>query len=305
MRDVAASNESGAAALTLVRQAPNAVLGVATAWCRAEARLYRRAGQRGVFDSVQRLSAATLTAALSRQEKSQLTLGIYEASPIYTALADELFAIEEGIFGQRLPKAPARVLVGGCGAGREASVLAARGYQVHAFDPASAFVAESRRRLGDSVPVAQLSYEELSALVLDNVGTPHGLARAQFDAVVLGCGSLSHVLDPREQRRLFRALDVLSPTGPLLASFLWMDQEPVELVVGRAARWGRGVGRTLARLRGVPCDVSPRLSYQAARGFAYTFTRGEIEQVAQSGGRRVIWERDSERPSNYASFVRP
>lgn len=280
----------------------NVLLGLATAWCRAEARVSRRAGRHAILDSVQRLSGAALAAALSRHEMSRLTLGIYDASPTYKDLAAELFALEEALIARELPRAPARVLVGACGAGREALALAARGYQVHAFDPAPAFVAESRRRLGAAIPVAQLSYEQLSAAVLDGA---QPLTQERFDAVVLGCGSLSHVLQAHEQRRLFEALHVLCPFGPLVASFLWTDEEGGEAAfVGRAARWGGRIGRTLARLRGLSGDASPRLSYQAERGFAYTFTRREIERLARAVARRVVWEQDGTRPSLYATFVR-
>jgi SAM-dependent methyltransferase len=281
----------------------NAFLGVATAWCRAEARVCRSIGSHAILDSMQRMSGATLAAALSRHEKSRLTLGIYDASPVYGALADELFSIEEKLFNRELPKAPASVLVGACGTGREAIALAARGYRVQAFDPAPAFVAECGRRMRDRLSLAQLSYEALSELVLDNPRAHGQFAQTRFNAVVLGCGSLSHVLDANEQRRLFQTLDVLCPSGPWLASFLWVNEAPGELFVGRAARWGGRIGRTLARLRGMPCDVSAQLGYQAERGFAYTYTQREIEQLAQAVGRRVIWERDGERSSHYASFV--
>jgi SAM-dependent methyltransferase len=281
------------------------VLAAAIAWCRAEARLRRGIGPRPVLDSVRRLSDAALSAALSREEKSLLTLGIYDASPIYAALADELFAIEQSLFARELPQPPARVLVGGCGAGREAIVLTALGHRVAAFDPAPAFVAESRRRLPMAVPVVQLSYEGLSAAVLD-AEVPAGLARERFDAVVLGCGSLSHVLDPGEQRRLFQALVQLCPSGPIIGSFLWTPDDAVAAqLVGRAARWGRHIGRALGRLRGYADDASPHLSYQAERGFAYTFTQREIEQLARGIGRRVVWEPDGQRASLYASFLAP
>lgn len=256
---------------------------------------------------MQRLTGAALTAALSRQEKSLLTCGIYDASPIYKELAPELFAVEELLFARDLPTPPARILVGACGAGREAIALAARGYCVHAFDPAPRFVAESRRRLGGGAAVARLSYEELNATILDEAPAPApaGFAPERFDAVVLGCGSLSHVLEVHEQRRLFRALDALCPSGPMISSFLWTKDgggEPA--FVGRATRWGGAFGQTLARLRGMACDASPSLSYHAERGFAYTFTQREIEQLGRSVGRNVIWEQEDMQASPYASFVR-
>ena len=46
-----------------------------------------------------------------------------------------LFDWEETWFAQDLPPAPARILVGGCGWGREVRALKDRGYSVVGFDP--------------------------------------------------------------------------------------------------------------------------------------------------------------------------
>ncbi|HEU5296839.1 MAG TPA: class I SAM-dependent methyltransferase [Burkholderiaceae bacterium] len=284
------------------------LLGAAGAWCRFEALLAQQADVRRrafftrVLDSVQRVSGAAMGAALNVDEKSELTVMLYDDRPALKADGSDLFEIESALFAKRLPPPPSRILVGACGTGREAVALAAQGYSVDAFDPAPECVAESGRRLAGRGRVERLSYEQLSASVIDGAGGD-GWRHIRFDAVVLGCGSLSHVLDEREQRRLMRALHALCPTGPVIASFLWLEAPSAGPPAGRAARLGNRIGRTIARLRGMsPCD-SRRLSYRARRGFAYTFSQRELEDLALAVGRRVCWERYAARPSPYATFL--
>ena len=284
------------------------LLAAASAWCRFEALAARQADnhQHPVFtrvlDSAQRVSGAALATALSVDEKSWLTVKIYDDPPALRADGNDLFEIESALFVQRLPRPPSRILVGACGTGRETVALTTQGYSVEAFDPAQECVTESCRRLAGRAGVRRLSYEQLSAIVLDG-GNDDALRHARFDAVVLGCGSLSHVLDDREQRRLMQALHALCPTGPIIASFLWSEQPSAGPPTGRAARLGGRVGRAIARLRGIPPGDTRHMTYRARRGFAYTFTRRELEDLCLAADRRVIWERHAARPSLYATFL--
>src|SRR4051794_9728091 len=52
-----------------------------------------------------------------------------------------LFAWETAAIGRFFPPAPARLLIGGAGGGREAFALAERGYEVVAFEPAAGLAA--------------------------------------------------------------------------------------------------------------------------------------------------------------------
>jgi SAM-dependent methyltransferase len=282
------------------------MLGAARAWCRLEALAAHWADRHPqafwvhTVDSVQRLSGALWGHALSTEEKAWLTVRIYDDGRALKASGNELFAIESALFSRRLPPPPARILVGACGTGREAVALAAQGYRVDAFDPAEDCVAESSQRLAGRARVHRLSYEELSAIVLDGMANDP-LGGRSFDAVVLGCGSLSHVLDPPEQCRLLQALNARCPSGPIIASFLWAEDQAAP-PIGRAARWGSGIGRSIARLRKLSAGYSG-LSYRARRGFAYTFTQRELEDLARDAQRCVVWEPHAGRPSLYATLL--
>jgi hypothetical protein len=185
--------------------------------------------------------------------------------------------------------------------------LSEHGFQIDAFEPAPEFVAESRRRLGNRARVYKCRYEDLSAVVLDEAGRPDlGFLRLErYDAVLLGCGSLTHVLDPNEQVRLLRSLDILCPSGPILASFFYADEVPKEPPeAGRAVRLGCVMGRKVAKCRAIRSEDSPQQSYAQHRGFAHTFTRQEIEGLGHTVNRQVRWEQD-ENTSVHATFLPP
>jgi SAM-dependent methyltransferase len=260
-----------------------------------------------VTQSAQRVFGGICSEALTLEEKSRLTIRIYDSYPVYFSVGNDLYAWEEPWFARRLPAPPARVLVGACGTGREAVALAARGYRVDALEPAPEFVDESRRRLGTRGHVYKLSYEELSAVLLDGKDSLEPTPRnTRYDAVILGSGSMTHVLDPHEQERLLRSMCRLCPQGPILASF-FCEPEETPVRAGRATRFGRSMGRALAHLRFMPPAHSDRLSYRAHSGFAYTFTPREIERLAREIGRPLAWENEDSklRPFHYATFPPP
>lgn len=244
-------------------------------------------------ESAQRMFGGVCAESLNIKEKSALTVRIYDAYPDYFSVGDKLYEWEEPWFGARLPAPPARVLVGACGTGREAVALANLGYQVDALEPARHFVEESRRRLGEHGHVYQLSYEQLSSIVLDGKNLSDGDFRpVHYDAVVLGSGSLTHVLDPDEQERLLRSMCSLCPDGPILASFFCDAEQGTAAPAGLATRIGRRIGRLIARTRGMSPAYSDRLSYRSHSGFAYTFTPSEIERLARAVRRDVAWQQE-------------
>jgi hypothetical protein len=249
---------------------------------RAAARGYLRAeqGLHRVEEGVHRAATGLLAEALSPDELNQVSLG-------RAAARARLAPWEEAWLARRLPPPPARVLVGGAGHGVEAAYLASAGYRVDALEPAAA---AARACAAHAEEVWTARFEDLSRVVLDGAAGP--LAGRRYDAVLLGWGSLSHVLDARERQRLFAAVARLAPAGPILASFILVTDETAP---GRADRLGRRAGRALARLRRLP---SPRddgaLLLGHWFGFIHQFTVDEIEALARACGRTVVWEHDDE-----------
>ncbi|HSW22421.1 MAG TPA: hypothetical protein VLJ62_06620 [Burkholderiaceae bacterium] len=279
------------------RQRTSLVYGMAIAACRLGALTLRAIRGWNVlllslWDSGQRLLGAVCSEALSLEEKGRLTIRIYDFFPGYHRTFDRLHEWEGPWFAGSLPAAPARVLIGGAGVGREAVALAARGLSVDAFDPAPDLVAACRRALREGAWVDVLTYEAFSALVLGgpaNTDAARHLRSQRYDAILLGSGSLAHVLDANEHSGLLRACAALCPAGPVLMSF-YCDDDGVAPRAGLATRTGRRIGRMLAALRGLKGAASDRLSYRPHGGFAYTFTRQEVEALAASIGRGVRWE---------------
>jgi hypothetical protein len=172
--------------------------------------------------------------------------------------------------------------------------LLEKGFQVDAFDPAPDLASASIKSVLNQARVSTFSYEDLSASVLNGAsGAASAFARERYDAVLLGWGSLTHVLDSEQQLRLLRALDTICPVGPILASF-WCTNgyAPKMPTRERALRCGKAVGRTVAAVRGISGKASPNLSFAFHRGFGYIFTPEQIEDLGTSIKRRVEWEFD-------------
>jgi hypothetical protein len=215
---------------------------------------------------------------LSPEQKSELTVYLYNARGEYQVR--DLFDWEEPWFAQDLPPS-GKILFGGAGSGREVGHLLTRGYSIYAFDPASAYVKKARREYPNPALLGYscLSYEQLALqqngrAVLDDLHK-----HAPYDAVVLGWGSLTHVPSANLRTVLFRVLQTLCPTGPLLFSF-WMGSQDTQPV--RPKTWQLGF-RLAQRLTGKQLD--PRdcaLDDVLSRcGFGHSFTLPEIHLLAE------------------------
>lgn len=184
-------------------------------------RAYRR------FDRLR--SAAVLR--LAREAFYDAYNGVaYSKTPSYdpssASFRSALFDWEERAIAAWFPAPPARVLICGAGGGREAAVLARRGYQVTAFDPAEplvrAFAASEPGRLID---VYRGAYGTLP-VVWKTSGEPVDLsAGVRFDAAVLGWSSLSHLRGDQACVDALRAVAGLT-AGPMLASYFSRDDQP-------------------------------------------------------------------------------
>jgi hypothetical protein len=149
----------------------------------------------------------------------------YERTPIYRAgtrqFRETLFNWEAEAIAGAFPDPPGRVLVGGAGGGREAFALAARGYEVVAFEP-SAGLARSMVQhapLGVSVDALIGRYEELPWLTDAATGASVDVRlRGPFAAVLLGWASFSHLRTRAARVAALRVLGELT-TGPLVLSF--------------------------------------------------------------------------------------
>lgn len=223
-----------------------------------------------------------LASALSPSERVALGRVLYADAAGPAPRPDgEPFDWEKAWWAAALPPAPARLLLGGAGAGREARALVAAGYEVFAFDPLPAAVVALGALLG-SAAVSCADYETPEHWP----GPPH------VDAVLFGWGSLTHVLDAAGR---FRALAAAAARtdGPILAS-VW-TREAFPAAAGRAARAGAAAGRVIGRARGLRTPAPDDLGFAPWCGFGARIAPTELEAVGRALGRTVHFE-----PAPYA-----
>ncbi|MBK8252458.1 MAG: methyltransferase domain-containing protein [Polyangiaceae bacterium] len=231
-------------------------------------------GHTAMLDHPARASLwAFLQEALSPDEKSRLGVALYDVSREYRDAPEYTWELEW--WRGELPAAGARVLLGAAGAGREAALLAALGHEVTALEP-SRDLAQMCRRKG--VHVVEARYEDLVAAT-----RPPAVASmcTQFDAVVMGLGSLSHILDAEMRVRVVRELVRTAPNGAVLTSSLAAVTPRSD---GRAARMGRAFARPIRAARPLP-PVDRNEVVFGGLGFAKCFERAELEALAHAVGR--------------------
>jgi hypothetical protein len=236
--------------------------------------------------------------AIDPADRNALTAALYGADA--GAGRATLFAWEEAWLNRDLPAAPARILLGGAGRGRETSWLIDRGYTVVAFDPARAHVAQHNASCTKARAVV-LDYESLAragqarrndrrAEVSDDAASV--LDRGPYDAALLGWGSVTHVLEERDQDALFEALTLLVPRGPLLASFFMSRASPAQgRVAALAAKLGGALGPAPDAF--AQANATSRVWCFPHAGFAYSFDRERLAELAALCGRTLELYTDS------------
>ena len=149
----------------------------------------------------------------------------YERTPVYRAGTPQfrltLFNWEAEAIAGAFPEPPGRLLVGGAGGGREAFALAARGYEVVAFEP-SADLARSMVQhapAGLSVEALIGRYEDLPSLTSAATGASVDLRLQRlFAAALLGWASFSHLRTSTARIAALQAVGELT-SGPIVLSF--------------------------------------------------------------------------------------
>jgi putative nucleotidyltransferase-like protein len=166
-----------------------------------------------------------LLAWIRQEDRAGLTAAVYAEQQTYLPgghrFQSGLFPWERKALDSPLFPRSGRVLVGAAGAGRELVALQERGFSVVAFDPCAPF-ADAARSVADPAKstVIHASYADLVAAAEGRSGPlAEAITGAPFDAVVLGWGSLSHVLPSSERTSLLRAVHTLAPHAPVLTSF--------------------------------------------------------------------------------------
>ncbi|MFT3807444.1 hypothetical protein [Arenimonas sp.] len=245
---------------------------------------------RRLLAAIESLHTGVLLGLLRRGSLERLTSISYDARSLYLDAdhnASGLFDWERDALDRHFPPG-SKLLLGGCGGGRELLALAAAGFVVDAFDPNSGYVASAQRALAKT---------ELPGRVLraapDSV--PDGFA-GPYDGLVLGWGMYTHVAGRQQRIAMLRGLHSRAVAGaPILLSFLARQER------SRRDRLQHGVARIFAALsfnRRRP-EVGDDLNQQA---FVHWFDETELSNEMREAGFRLA--AFSPRPYGHAIGLR-
>ena len=246
------------------------------------------------------LAEGFLTHALSGAEMSSTTVALYGVDAGAYETQRSLSDWERDWYEAVLPPAPARVLVTAAGKGREVAALRSMGYTVDAFEPVESYVERCSKLAGDGLVLTADYLDFCRAVLDDGQGPAAPLAGRVFDAVILGWGSLTHVLTHDEQQRVLAASCALSPQGPVLASFFARGAAAAR-PESRAGRLGAAAGRLVGRFRGV--SAAPlQIAFFWHLGFTYAYSAEDLEGLAATVERQLEWQPE---PYGHATFLPP
>jgi hypothetical protein len=232
----------------------------------------------------ERLRSDVLAARLSDSTLDRFNDLAYEADSRYRqdggGFWDYLFPSEEAVWRDFLPPPPARVLIGGAGAGREVAALVERGYDIVAFEPSDVLVERLAARHIERTEVYRGAYEDLPYVRRIADGQRVDLrSLAPFDAGLFGWGSFSHLRHDQHRVATLRVYGELTD-GPVVVSFLRV--RPGEDGQHTPA-WHR-LHRRLRRRDG----RAPDDRFSAYLGFYHPFSRTEFEAAARGADMAVV-----------------
>lgn len=215
-----------------------------------------------------------LQAVLDVDAREDLSIALYDDAFDPDNDFAGLYPWEQAWFARRLPPAPARLLIGAAGSGREAVALEDLGYHVVALEPSRRAAEHCARRLKPGSTVVRGSYRELVTAVLDGMPSPVSLTpNDRFDAVLLGWGSFGQVLREEQRLRLLEACVALCPDGPILVSVFLLPAQ------ARSTR-----------------SAETDLAFVTWGGFLAVPTAEELSRHANSLGRELIAALDNSSP---------
>ena len=215
--------------------------------------------------------------AASKQQRAGITYATFEDTKWYAMSWSshvDLFPWESRAIECLGLTKGSTVLLGAAGGGRELEALALDGVRVLAFEPSELFTsAQEVAANHESANVWRADYAELVHAANTGSGVLSELTAETFDAVILGWGSIGHVLDHADRLALLRATNRLAPDAPLMCSYLGEREPPT--------RRQASLRKQLRRLRP---RMDAGLRFRADVGFYYAFQPGEIAVLAAEAG---------------------
>lgn len=172
------------------------------------------------LSAIQRRISAKILRQVDVQTAARLCNWTYGRTRKYTAdrqQAEGLLDFEHAAIQKFFPAVPARILVVGCGGGREMVALRKKGYDIIGCEPALPLVQTARRVCADT-PVVHAAAQQLHL---------HAQCDGPFSAVIMGWGAWGHILPISERLEVLRHLRERCPTGPVLLSWQLLPNAPL------------------------------------------------------------------------------
>jgi len=231
----------------------------------------------GRLNALRSLAVLALASETTLDGFNAATYGAAERyDPNSEAFVSSLYPWEELAIERHFPPPPARIVVGGAGAGREPFALAERGYEVVAFEPVARLAEVMAKRaatIGAPVTTYRGGYQRLPRLEPVDESGDQTLAPG-FDAAVIGWGSISHLYTDRDRVGALESMAALT-SGPILVSFIATRPEG-PLRASRVRKW-------LLDRRGR--HVADRFSI--SMGFHHPVNEEEVRQLAATANLEV------------------
>jgi SAM-dependent methyltransferase len=171
-----------------------------------------------------------------------------------------------------------RVLMIGCGSGRDLLALIGMGYRVDGLEPVARCAEAARYR------VRELKTEsQIFTGAIESFSIPAG-----YDAFIFSWFTYSYLLGSKARIRVLRTLRDAAPREGRLIISLPSEPRPPRRVLTRVARLS-------ARLTG--SDWLPEhgdiLALSSYCPYRHWFAPGEVEEEARAGGWNVAWREES------------
>jgi SAM-dependent methyltransferase len=208
-------------------------------------------------------------------------------------IAVGLMPWEEAII-RRFVSDGARVLLVGCGSGRDLLVLAARGYVVTGVDPAVEALNTARHRLAE---------RELSATLIAGFFEDVPIS-GPFDAVIFSSFTYGYIPESRRRVEALRKAGALLAPGAHIVLSYFANRPPHRGLIAVARTMG-AVTRSDWRFEpGDLVDMVDRGGRWICR-YAHAFSAGEIAEEAAAAGLRVVAQSEPPDEAPYAVVALP
>ena len=238
-----------------------------------------------------------LNTGLTASELEEFTLWCYQTNyHPNKGYSQKLFDWEIRCWDQHLTNCR-KVLVLAAGRGREVSHLDSRGIDVWATEPNYAASKACEAVLKNKAKLSNATFREF-ALHGPAIWSPSDVL-PEFDAVIVGWGSLSHCFGTELRRDLFRQIARLCPKGPILASF-WTQDSGSGPKRGRAFDAGLKIGHWTNVVTRQDSDEHLHRFFAPHLGVALAFEKAELDELADIANREVI---EVSKPGTYPHVV--